>query len=73
MSVHNLQDLKQAKVLTKEITEIRCILKDTYKQLHKHKKYIPVKSILNEVLAAEVQLKIFFNKQKEILASKGKL
>ena len=73
MSVHNLNDLKQAKILVKEIEFIRGSLKNTFKELHKYKKYVPVKTILNDILSAEVQLKVAETKYKAVLKTKGQL
>lgn len=73
MSVHDLNSLKQAKILTQEIAEIRLILKDSFKKLHPFKKYISVKPILNEILSAECQLKTASVKYKTVLKTKGKL
>lgn len=73
MSVHDLTAIKQARILVKEIEIIRSSLKNSFKELHKYKKYIPVKTILNDILSAEVQLKVASDKYKDVLKTKGQL
>lgn len=73
MSIHDLNGLKQSKIIVKEIESIREYLKDSFKSLHKYKKYIPIKTILNDILSAEVALKLHYEKHKNVLKTKGKL
>ena len=73
MSEHDLYMYRRAKVISKDLEEIRIILKDSYKKFSKYKKYIPIKSILNELLSAEVVLKLVHDAQKDVLKNKGKI
>ena len=73
MSAHDLTKFKQARLITKELEELRKLLKVQYKDLNKYKKYIPVKQILNEILGAEIILKLHEEKHLAILNNKGKI
>jgi hypothetical protein len=73
MSEYDLQKYRQAKVIVKDLEELRRLLKVSFKDLNKYKKYNPIKPILNEILSAEVILKLFHDKNKEILKTKGKV
>lgn len=73
MSAHDLTKYKQARTMAKELEEVRKLLKVHYKELNKYKKYIPVKQVLNEILSAEIILKLHEEKHLAILNSKGKI
>lgn len=70
---YDLQKFKQAKVMVRELEKIRELLKAHYKELTRYKKYIPVKQVLNEILSAEIILKLHSEKQECILKSKGEI
>lgn len=70
---HDIQKYKTAKILVSELENLRIILKESFKQLNRYKKYVPVRPILNEILSAEVILKLHLDKQKDILKNKGKI
>ena len=59
--------------MVKDLEEARKLLKVQYKELSKYKKYIPIKQVLNEILSAEIILKLHFDKNTEIIKSKGKI
>lgn len=71
--IHDIQSYRQSKIIVKDIEQIRSALKESYKTLTKYKKYVPVKPILNEILSAELVLKLALQKHKEIVKTKGKL
>lgn len=73
MSRHDLTAYKQSKIIVKDIAEIRKALRDSYKSLNNYKKYTPVKPILDDILSAEITLKLFADKHKNVVKTKGKL
>lgn len=71
--IHDISSYRQSKIIVKDIEQIRTALKESYKTLTRYKKYVPVKPILNEILSAELVLKLALTKHKEIVKNKGKL
>jgi hypothetical protein len=71
--IHDLKDYRQSKIITKDLDAIRLLIRSSYREFSKYKKYLPVKNILNELLGAEVVLKQFHSKHSEILKRKGKI
>lgn len=72
-NAHDLIAYKRAKIIIKEISEISDILRITYRQLVKYKKYTPIKEILSDMLHAEAVLKMVSDKQQDVVKTKGKM
>lgn len=73
MSEHDLNQYRQAKIIVRDLEKVRDLLKVTYKELNKYKKYNPIRPILDEILSAEIILKLFNDKHRDILKNKGKI
>ena len=71
MSEHDLQKYRVAKVIVKDLEQLRELLKQSFKAFNRYKKYTPIKPILNELLTAECIIKLHLDKQKDVIKNKG--
>ena len=68
---HDITKYRQARVINKDLEKLREILKSQYKELNKYKKYLPIRTLLNEILNAEIIIKLHEDKNKDIIENKG--
>lgn len=65
--VTNLYEVKKARILTKELSNVIIILNETIQSLKPYEKYTPVVDSIRTLKSSKMMLEIHLNKYKEVL------
>lgn len=71
--IADLNKYKQAKLICKDLEEVNKILTNQLKELIPHKKYVPIKHLINAILEQKAILDLHYKKHHVILHNKGKI
>lgn len=71
--ISDLTKYKQAKLICKDLDQINNLLTDQLKELIPHKKYVPVKYIINCIMEQKAIIDLHYKKHHVILSNKGKI
>lgn len=71
-NVVNLATYKKAKIFVKDLEQVEMILKLTYGQLKKYRKYLPVQSVNNSIESSLLLIGTYLPKYRAYIGKKEK-